>query len=303
MLHAIHLAKQFDDFWAVRDFHLGVRAGEVVAVLGPNGAGKTTSVRMLVSLLRPTRGEAWVAGFNTVTHGKEVRAHVGVLTEQHGLYLRMPAAEYLDFFARIYGLDEKTRSERIERWLRYFGLWEFRSQRIATFSKGMRQKLALARALIHEPPVLLLDEPTSAMDPESARLVREAIAGLRSQERAVLLCTHNLAEAESLADRIAIMRAGEIVAVGTPQELKDEWLGAPVYEAALDAPIGELPPLPPAVEVLSAEGKVVRFRSPDWRRYNPLVARALVQAGFGLVYMRELPRSLEEVYLKVMRHE
>ncbi len=302
MLRAIHLAKQFDGFWAVSDFTLSVRAGEVVAVLGPNGAGKTTSVRMLVSLLRPTRGEAWVAGFNTLTHSKAVRAHVGVLTEQHGLYRRMPAEEYLEFFARIYGINEKSRSERIERWMRYFGLWEFRKQRIANFSKGMRQKLALARALIHEPPVLLLDEPTSAMDPESARLVREAIAGLRSRERAVLLCTHNLAEAESLADRIAIMRAGKIIATGTPRQLKDRWLGLPIYEAATSHPIHNLPPLPPQVEVLQAVGNILRFRSPDWRHYNPLVAQALVQSGLRLVYMRELPRSLEEVYLKVMQH-
>ncbi len=303
MLRATHLAKQFDGFWAVSDFTLSVRAGEVVAVLGPNGAGKTTSVRMLVSLLRPSRGEAWVAGFNTLTQGKAVRAHVGVLTEQHGLYRRMPAEEYLDFFARIYGINEKNRSERIERWMRYFGLWEFRKQRITNFSKGMRQKLALARALIHEPPVLLLDEPTSAMDPESARLVREAIAGLRSRERAVLLCTHNLAEAESLADRIAIMRAGKIIATGTPRQLKDHWLGLPIYEAATREPIRNLPPLPQQVEVLQAVGNILRFRSPDWRHYNPLVAQALVQSGLKLVYLRELPRSLEKVYLKVMQHE
>ncbi|NPA92500.1 MAG: ABC transporter ATP-binding protein [Chloroflexi bacterium] len=301
MIHAEGLGKRFDDFWAVEDFTLDVAAGEVVAVLGPNGAGKTTTVRMLVSVLQPTRGHATVAGFDVATQGLDVRAHVGVLTEQHGLYTRMPAEEYLDFFAQIYGLDERLRAERIERWLRYFGLWEYRSWRIATYSKGMRQKLALARALLHEPPVLLLDEPTSAMDPESARLVREAIRGLRSQERAIVLCTHNLYEAEELADRIAIMRRGRLIAVGTPDDLKNRWLGPPMFELVLDrVPSAPLPTFPPEVEVLQSEGPTIYFRSPDWEHFNPLVVQTLVSAGYGIRRLSEIPRHLEQVYLEVM---
>ncbi len=304
MIVAEHLGKRFDDFWAVSDFHLSVAAGEVVAVLGPNGAGKTTTVRMLASLLRPTRGRAVVAGFDTATQGLEVRRHVGVLTEQHGLYTRMPAYEYLEVFGKIYGLEGNLLARRIAHWMDYFGLWDFRTWRIGTYSKGMRQKLALARALLHEPPVLLLDEPTSAMDPESARLVREAIRGLRSQDRAILLCTHNLYEAEVLADRIAIMQAGRVVTTGTPQTLKDRWLGPPVFAVMLSRPVERpLPAFPPAVEVVRAEGRTLEIRSPQWERDNAAVVAALVAAGYGVLQVAEVPRSLEQVYLKVMAHE
>ena len=304
MIVAEHLGKQFEDFWAVSDFHLSVAAGEVVAVLGPNGAGKTTTVRMLASLLRPTRGRAVVAGFDAATQGLEVRRRVGVLTEQHGLYTRMPAYEYLEVFGKIYGLEGDLLARRIARWMNYFGLWDFRFWRIGTYSKGMRQKLALARALLHEPPVLLLDEPTSAMDPESARLVREAIRGLRSQDRAILLCTHNLYEAEVLADRIAIMQAGRVVAAGTPQELKNRWLGLPVFEALLSRPLeAPWPAFPAGVEVLRAEGRTVVFRTARWERDNAAVVAALVAAGYGVIRVAEVPRSLEQVYLKVMTHE
>jgi ABC-2 type transport system ATP-binding protein len=227
-----------------------------------------------------------------------------VLTEQHGLYTRMPAYEYLEVFGKIYGLEGGLLAQRIARWMAYFGLWEFRTRRIGTYSKGMRQKLALARALLHEPPVLLLDEPTSAMDPESARLVREAIRGLRSQERAILLCTHNLYEAEALADRIAIMRAGRVVAVGTPQELKDRWLGVPVFVVMLSRPVEPpLPAFPPTVEVLRAKGRTLEFRSPHWQQDNASVVAALVAAGYGVLKVAEAPRNLEQVYLEVMAHE
>ncbi len=310
LISASHLGKQFDDFWAVSDFTLEVAQGEVVAVLGPNGAGKTTTVRMLASVLRPTRGSARVAGYDVAQHGVQVRRHVGVLTEQHGLYTRMPAAEYLDFFGQVYGLDADLRGKRIEKWMDYFGLWPVRHRRIGTFSKGMRQKLALARALLHEPRVLLLDEPTSAMDPESAGLVREAIRHLRSEERAILLCTHNLYEAESLADRIAIMYQGEIITVGTPRELKRRWLGVQGFEATLtQPPQGEAwerarRAFPPRVEVQHVDVRGMRlfFRSPEWRRDNPVVVKALVDAGFGVIRIADVEAELEQVYLEVMRH-
>ena len=227
------LAKKFDEFWAVDGIDLRVEAGQVLALLGPNGAGKTTTVRMLTSVLRPTRGRASIAGHDVVEEPEKVRAAVGVLTEQHGLYGRMPAGEYLDFFGRIYGMDAKTRRSRAQKLLEDFGLLDYTARRISDYSKGMRQKLALARALIHNPPVLLLDEPTSAMDPESAHLVRNAIRELRSASRAIIICTHNLAEAEELSDQIAIIRRGRIIASGPPNELKLSYLGPAVFEVRL----------------------------------------------------------------------
>ena len=170
MIETNDLSKQFNnEFWAVNGVSLSVPPGKILALLGQNGAGKTTTVRMLTSLLVPTRGWARVAGYDVTKYPQEVRSNVGVLTEQHGLYVRMTGNEYLDFFGKVYGLDPQTRKARSSYLLDYFGLAEAAHRRSGEYSKGMKQKLALARALIHNPSVLLLDEPTSAMDPESAR--------------------------------------------------------------------------------------------------------------------------------------
>src|SRR5512141_332405 len=261
MIETQDLSKQFGDFWAVDGVTLSVKPGQILTLLGQNGAGKTTTVRMLTALLAPTRGSARVAGFDVVRDGGKVRAAVGVLTEQHGLYLRMTGNEYLDFFGRIYRLDAKARGQRSSYLLEYFGLAQARKRSIGEYSKGMRQKLALARALMHEPPVLLLDEPTSAMDPESARLVRDEIARLRSSQRTIVICTHNLAEAEALADIIAIIYKGRILLAGTLDELKDRVLGPAEFEAkfAREFDAGEME-LPQGVTLTSRDGTSLRFQ-------------------------------------------
>src|SRR5512146_631767 len=232
MIETNELSKQFsNDFWAVDGVTINVQPGKILALLGQNGAGKTTTVRMLTALLRPTRGWARVAGYDVVKNPQEVRANVGVLTEQHGLYVRMTGNEYLDFFGKVYGLDPQARKARSSYLLDYFGLVEAAKRRCGEYSKGMKQKLALARALLHDPSVLLLDEPTSAMDPESSRLVRDEIARLRSSQRTIVICTHNLAEAEALADGIAIIYRGKILLNGTLDELKRAVLGPLEFEA------------------------------------------------------------------------
>jgi ABC-2 type transport system ATP-binding protein len=236
MIETNDLSKYFDDFKAVDGVTLTVKPGQILALLGQNGAGKTTTVRMLTALLNPTRGWAQVNGYDVVKQAADVRASVGVLTEQHGLYVRMTAKEYLNFFGEVYGQNPAARKTRINYLLEYFGLSEVADKRAGEYSKGMRQKLALARALMHEPPVLLLDEPTSAMDPESARLVRDEIGRLKSSQRTIVICTHNLAEAESLADIIAIIYRGRILLSGTLDELKQQILGPVEYEAQLSQP-------------------------------------------------------------------
>ena len=296
------LGKRFDEFWAVDGVDLQVGAGEVLALLGPNGAGKTTTVRMLTSVLRPSRGFAKIAGFDVVKEARQVRGSVGVLTEQHGLYSRMPAEDYLDFFGQIYGLDEKTRQKRTQRMLDDFGLHQDRKRRLGEYSKGMRQKLALARALLHNPPVLLLDEPTSAMDPESARLVRDSIRQLRSESRAIIICTHNLAEAEELADQIAIIRRGKIIARGTPEALKLRLLGPVEYQVDLGAKLNGTPFSLP-------DGASLTGRGPDWMRFqteapeqvNHQILRFFLAQGFPVVRLSEVPRSLEDVYLQALQ--
>ena len=301
MIVAEGLTKRFDQFLAVDDVSFIVQPGEVMALLGPNGAGKTTTVRMLSSVLVPTAGKATVAGYDVVRQGDQVRAAIGVLTEQHGLYSRMTAVEYLRFFGQLYHMDGKALSERAEALLVSFGLHDELKKRLGEYSKGMRQKLALARALIHDPPVLLLDEPTSAMDPESAHMVRESLLSLRSEKRAIVLCTHNLSEAEMLADQIAIIRRGRIILNGRVPELKRSLLGLTEYEIRLASRLnGALPALP--------GGVVITGRGEDWLRYqvedpqgaNPQIVRRLVEAQMEVVAVQEVPRSLEQVYLRAV---
>jgi len=295
------LSKKFDDFLAVDSVNLEVGSGQVLALLGPNGAGKTTTVRMLTSILRPSAGWARVAGYDVVKQADQVRAAVGVLTEHHGLYNRMPAQDYLDFFGQIYNLPPELRRKRTNQLLEHFGLLAHTQKRIGEFSKGMRQKLALARALLHNPPVLLLDEPTSAMDPESARLVRDAIRNLRSEERSIIICTHNLGEAEELADQIAIIRQGKIIASGSPQALKSRLLGPPVYELRLAASLnGYLPQMPAGVSLEERGENWLRYQVQDPAQANSIILRDLLENGVPVVSLQEAPRSLEQVYLQAI---
>ncbi len=301
MIVTQNLTKKFDDFTAVNGVNLNVAAGELLALLGPNGAGKTTTIRMLTSVLRPTHGSAKVAGYDVVENATQVRAAVGVLTEHHGLYNRMRAREYLEFFGELYGLSRDTRKERAEKMLFDFGLQTAENQRIGEFSKGMRQKLALGRALLHKPRVLLLDEPTSAMDPASARLVRNEISALRSSERSIIICTHNLSEAEELADRIAIIRRGKIIANDSPAALKQEMLGDPVYEVRFSESMnGNTPTLPHGVDIQERGEDWLRFISNTPDVINPLVVKNLVKQGFHVVSIQEISRSLEQVYLQAV---
>lgn len=301
MIETNDLSKKFNDFIAVDGVTLSIQPGQILAILGQNGAGKTTTVRMLTSLLDPTRGWARVAGYDTVKQGRDVRASVGVLTEQHGLYMRMSADEYLDFFGQVYRLDPKTRRARIQNLLEYFGLAEEAHRRIGEYSKGMRQKLALARAMMHEPGVLLLDEPTSAMDPESARLVRDEIARLKSSKRTIVICTHNLVEAEALADIIAIIYRGRILLQGSLGELKQRVLGAPEYEMkfahAWDA--GEVE-MPPGMTLAKKTATSLKVRAERPQESNPKLLHTLAARSAPVLSFQEEPRTLEQVYLKVM---
>jgi ABC-2 type transport system ATP-binding protein len=304
MIYAENLSKQFDDLLAVNHISLDVADGRVLVLLGPNGAGKTTTVRMLTSVLRPTTGTALVAGYDVVKDANKVRGSVGVLTEHHGLYGRMNAREYLKFYGNLYNLPATTIEKRSSDLLEAFGLAFAANKRLGEYSKGMRQKLALVRAMLHEPPVLLLDEPTSAMDPESAKTVRDAIHHLRDSHRTILLCTHNLSEAELLADQIAIIRKGTIIFQGTSGSLKRELLGAPVYEARLAASInGYSPTLPEGVKLLDCSENSLQFLVDDPDRSNPLLMNDMVNAGLQVISFHERPRSLEQAYLAAMsRH-
>ncbi|OQY24722.1 MAG: ABC transporter [Anaerolineaceae bacterium 4572_32.1] len=304
MIATESLTKQFNDFHAVDGLTLQVHAGEILALLGPNGAGKTTTVRMLAAILKPTRGRATVAGFDVRRDARAVRQNVGVLTETPGLYLRMTALPYLDFFGQLWGLSLRQRAERIETLLRRFGMWKFRKQRLGEYSKGMKQKLAIIRAMLHDPSVLLLDEPTSAMDPHSAKLVRDTVVSLRDERRAIIVCTHNLAEAELLADRIAIIRRGKLVSQGTPRELKAQLLGPSLMEVRLVGSVDGLGPrLSDIVQIETQGQNWLRYRTSSPETVNPRLLQRLASLDKQVVTLSQVPRTLEEVYLRVMEED
>ncbi|MCS6964849.1 ATP-binding cassette domain-containing protein [Thermoflexus sp.] len=301
MIRAEGLRKVFETVVAVEEVNLEVRPGEIVALLGPNGAGKTTTLRMLAALLRPTAGRAIVAGYDTVREPQEVRRRVGLLAELPGLYLRMTGEEYLAFFADIYEIPRPLFWKRTEEWLDRLDLRAALPQRIAAYSKGMRQKLALLRAFLHRPPVLLLDEPTSAMDPESAQVAREMIRSFAENGHAVLLCTHNLYEAEALADRIAVLHRGRIRVEGSPQALRERFMGPPLYELRLAVPVEEAwGALPQGLPIVAHGPNWIRYRAQDPERENPQILAAVITQGIPVVSLTEVPRPLETVYLQIL---
>lgn len=304
MIETVDLTKEFGDFVAACDICVSVPQGEVLAFLGPNGAGKTTTVRMLGSILNPTRGYASVAGYDTVKNAREVRQIIGVLTEFPGLYPRMKGIDYLRFFGELQNMPRRLLRDRSEELLKRFELWDAHNKPIGTYSKGMKQKLTLVRAMLHDPLVLFLDEPTSAMDPHSAKLVRDSIVNLRRDSRTIVLCTHNLAEAEQLADRIAIISRGKIIAQGTPRELKQRLLGDPVMEIKLAEPANGLANfLAAEATVLAAGEDWVRYSVPNPTRFNPALLAELSRRQTPVVTLSEISRSLEEVYLRIVESD
>ena len=302
MIRTSGLGRRFGSLWAIRAMDLEVRRGEVLGLLGPNGAGKTTTVRLLAALIEPTEGTASVDGLDVRRQPEEVRARVGILTETPGLYEKLSATANLDFFGRLYGLDAATRAERIERYLRLFSLWDRRDVAAGGFSKGMKQKLAIARALLHEPAVVFLDEPTAALDPEAAHIVREAIEAIRRSGRTIVLATHNLYEADRLCDRVAFVRGG-LLRVDSPADLRDAMGGHGVEVRFASAPG------PAVVEAALGVGGVSGAELDGLRlvvtagnaaTVSPDLVRALVAAGSDIVDVRERSTSLEQIYFEVM---
>ena len=305
VLRAERLTKRFEHVTAVQDLDLEVREGEVFGFLGPNGAGKTTTIRLLCALISPTSGTAEVAGFRLGAQDEQIRASVGILTEQPGLYERQSAEDNLLFFAELFGLRPALARSQTERYLRLMGLWDRRSDAVATFSRGMKQKMAIARAAIHEPLILFLDEPTTGLDPDAARTVREFIVQIRGEGRTVFLCTHNLDEADRLCDRIAFFRRS-VIRIDTPAKLRAELYGHATEFRIMPGPSSDhlqRVQAVPGVEKAHLENGSIIVASSDPLVVNPRVVRALVGAGAELAYVSERKASLEDVYLRVVEGE
>ena len=297
MIRTEKLTRTFGARIAVEGLTLEAQEGEILGLLGPNGAGKTTTVRMLACLLAPSSGEAWVGGHSVLREPQRVRRLVGILTESPGFYKRLTVERNLRFFAELYGVKEP--GPAVQRVLERLGLWDRRKEPVATLSKGLRQRLAIARALVHDPKILFLDEPTAGLDPESARSVRDFIGELASDRRTILLCTHNLAEAEELCKRIAVLRT-RLVALDTPAALKSRLFGTRVA-VDLAQPRPDLASLHlPFVRELSLDGHTLTVAVDDPERDNPKLVRRLVELGAEIRYVQRLERTLEEVYLELM---
>jgi ABC-2 type transport system ATP-binding protein len=293
------LTKKFKTVTAVDRLSFSVQTGEIFGLLGPNGAGKTTTIRMLSALIGPTSGAAWVAGYEIGRQDNQVRRNVGILTESPGLYDQLSAERNLSFYGEMYEVGDIP--GQVERFLRMLGLWDRRYEPVGTFSKGMRQKLAIARALLHEPKVLFLDEPTSGLDPQAARVIRQFIADLREEGRTIVMCTHNLEEADRLCDRIAVFKS-RLLALDTPTALRRKLFGRSVvfhlrevreaYAKVLDA-------FDFVKSVQTMDNKIV-VQLEDPENSNPQLIRALVDAGADLQFVGELRRRLEDVYLQLV---
>jgi ABC-2 type transport system ATP-binding protein len=302
MITTKRLSKHFKETIAVDDLTLDIPRGEVFGFLGPNGAGKTTTIRMLTGLIAPTNGEAEVAKCVVGEQDSKLRKKVGILTETPGLYDRLSAERNLAFFGELY--EVQGLASQVEHYLRMLGLWGRRGEEVGTFSKGMRQKLAIARALLHEPEVLFLDEPTSGLDPEAARMVRDFIGDLKVEGRTIFLCTHNLTEADQLCDRVAVIDS-RLLALDSPAQLRRQVFGRMVVFHLKEIEPNYLTAVKRFPFVQSAEdveGKLL-ITLDDPEEQNPLLLRALLEEGAAVQFVGELRRSLEDVYLQLVRRD
>ena len=302
MIETENLTKKFGELTAVDGVSMRVDEGEVFGFLGPNGAGKTTTVRMLCCLLSKTSGEARIGDYDVGkgSDSVEIRKMVGLLPENVGLYEELSAYRNLDFYGKLYEVPEAQRRERIEGILKLLELWDRRDSPASTFSKGMKQKLAIGRALIHEPHLLFLDEPTANLDPEASKTVRDFILELKKQKRTIFLNTHNLDEAQRICDEVAILKT-KLIRVGRPNELGESLWGkktelqlVQVSEAVLAAVRG-------LGLKATIDGNKLAVDVDDPVRQNPELVEAVVQAGGRVQYVTELSASLEDVYLKLVK--
>lgn len=298
-----NLTKSFGTFTAVDNVSLHVDEGEVFGFLGPNGAGKTTTVRMLACLISKTSGRATVGGYEigNSSDQSKIRAMIGLLPENVGLYEELSAYDNLDFYGRYYKLSIQKRREQIEYFLKMLGLWDKRDDAAGTFSKGMKQKLAIARALIHDPKLLFLDEPTASLDPEASKTVRDFILELKKEKRTIFLNTHLLDEAERICDQVAILKT-KLIATGSPEDLRHSLSNRKVrvqLELVDDAVTGAVKTLGFQIAEKTNNSLVIVVNNPE--KENPEILKEIQTAGGRIQFVTEVGSSLEDVYLKLVR--
>jgi ABC-2 type transport system ATP-binding protein len=303
MIETENLTKNFNNTTAVDNLTLRVREGEVFGFLGPNGAGKTTTVRMLCCLISKTSGTAKIDKYEigNPTDIPQIRKIIGLLPENVGLYEDLSAYKNLDFYGKIYKLTEQQRKERIQRYLTMLGLWEKRDRPVGSFSKGMKQKLAIARALIHDPQVLFLDEPTANLDPEASKTVRDFIMELKKENHTIFLNTHLLDEAERICDHIGILKT-KLLAVDTPANLRNSLWGTKTeieLERVSDAIVAAVKKAGSWKIEVTNNKLFVAVNNPQ--KENPDILDAITKAGGRIQTVTQTTPSLEDVYLNLVR--
>lgn len=305
MIEARNLTRKFGDLTAVDNLTFHIKPGEVFGFLGPNGAGKTTTMRILTGLISKTEGEVRIAGYDVSDESDslKIRKIVGLLPENVGLYDDLTAYRNLDFYGKLYECSRIERKENIAHFLKLLGLWDKRDVRVGNFSKGMKQKLAIARALIHDPEILFLDEPTANLDPESSKTVRDFILDLKEEKKTIFLNTHNLDEAQRICDKIGIFNT-KLMAMGTPQELEESvWSNKTVIELeeVIDTILEALNNLPLS-NITTSNNKLIIDVS-DPQKDNPILVDAIIGAGGRIQYVTRLSPTLEDAYLKIVRRD
>jgi ABC-2 type transport system ATP-binding protein len=307
-MHAIEtleLTKKFGSTVAVDKLNFEVEEGEIFGVLGPNGAGKTTTIRLLTCLLAPSSGSATVGGFDIIKDSIRVREIVGVQTENPSLYERLTAYENLDFFAEAYNVSGEQKKRRIRELLEFFGLWEFKDKKVGTFSRGMKQKLSIARSLVHDPNIIFLDEPTSGLDPESAREIKDLMKSLSKQGKTIVFSTHILGDAEKLCNRVMIINKGKKIALGALEELLSN-TNKKILKIALrklDQKIIDAIKCFKQVKEISVDNSTstVSVVLNDSEEVTPEIIKSVVLNGGLILSVNVANQSLEDVYLRIVR--
>ncbi len=305
MINSENLTKRFGNLTAVDSVTFHVDEGEVFGFLGPNGAGKTTTVRMLCCLISKTSGVAKISDYEVGNEADslKIRKIIGVVPDNVGLYEELSAYKNLDFYGKLYDCPETQRRDNIQRFLTMLGLWEKKDVAAGSFSKGMKQKLAIARALIHDPKILFMDEPTANLDPESAKTVRDFILNLKKENRTIFLNTHNLDEAQRICDRIAILNT-KLMAIGTPEELEHSVSGRKTViqlEQVNDAILTALKKLP--IGNVAVEGNTLKVDVTNPEKENIAISDAIFKAGGHIQSLNVVGSNLEDAYLKLVKEK
>lgn len=302
MIVAEGLTRKFGDLTAVEDLTFRIKRGEVFGLLGPNGAGKSTTVRMLCCLISKSSGNAIIGDLDTSDKddAMKIRKSIGYVPDAVGFYESMSAVKNLEYFARLYRCPESQIHQNIERYLKMLDLWEWKEKDISTFSKGMKQKVSIVRSLIHEPEILIMDEPTANLDPSVSKTIRDIIQDLRKENRTILLNTHNLDEAQRVCTRVGVLKT-RMLAVDTPQNLErrvSERRTIITLDRVDDRILSAVRALNPKSVEVDGNSLSVAMDQPEKER--PRIVEAVISAGGSVQFVTESSASLEEVYLKLV---